>query len=581
MKRYIIYAAALAAAIVPAKLSAQMNAQMNKQVEVTKAYVPDIAPVQKLAIEPDMTDTVKIRPDIDYSITPLSWQTNLTTEKFRPATLTYWEFNRPRTFYLKAGAGFPLRSEGDLYATTQNPDTGFLTFYINHKAIHDNIENFFGEKHDSRSMNNRVGLNLGWYVGKHVLEGDFSYEMDDRRRYAGSKKLNDDADDRARRFAEAVGDKISTGLLKGAIRFGDDFIDLSRVNFNVEVHGSHFGDKSNIRNMSTFETPVQQGIEDMRYAENTYGASAAVAKGFGRHTLRADVEFDAYDGAKSYRDYGNTMIKAGLRYGHGGDKAEYMIGVDYHFDKYRFDEEAGHKVVPYLRMRFDVGGKGRFVPFIETDGEMRNNSFMSLSRINPYLIPGTTARNTLQYNARVGFAGNIARDRLSYRIMAGATFASDDLFWYVQEYMWFGVETARRNTLYFDVDLTYRPVSNFRLSAGATGRSFSTKSLLDNGLPAFEGRISAEYNYRKWTFGAKADFDGVTYWTNKIGRDVADWITFKKSISTDLKLYIEWNYRNDVGFYLEGRNLLNQSLYPYAYYRDCGIGGVFGVKVQF
>ena len=532
-----------------------------------------------------MTDTVKMRPDIDYTITPLSWQTNLTTEKFRPATMTYWDFNRPHTFYLKAGAGYPLRSEGDLYATTQNPDTGFLTFYVNHNAIYDNIENFFGEKHDSRSMNNRIGLNLGWYAGKHVLEGDFSYGMDNRHRYAGSKKLADNADERAVNFAAAVGDKVSTGLLRGAIRFGDDFVDLSRVNFNVEVRGSHFGDKSAIRDMSTFRTPVQLGLEDVRYAENTLGASAAIAKGFGHHTLRADVDFDAYDGAGSYRNYGNTMIRAGLRYGRQGGKAEYMIGADYHYDKYRFDDDASHHVVPYLRLRFNVGGKGYFVPFIEADGLMQNNSFMSLAHINPYIVRGAatdgmSAKNTLQYNARVGFAGNIS-DRFAYRITAGASFAPDDLFWYVQEYMWFGVETARRDTYYFDVDLTIRPVSNFTLLLGAKGRSFKSKSELDNAIPAFEGRAGAEYNIRRWRFGVNADFEGVSYWTNMRGHNVADWLTFKKSFTTDLKLYIEWNYRNDVGFYLEGRNLLNQSLYPYAYYRGCGVGGVFGVKVQF
>ena len=583
MKRYIIlYATAAVAVMALLPVSAQeMKASMNKQVEVTKLYVPDIAPADKLAIEPDMTDTVKMRPDIDYSITPLSWQTNLTTEKFRPATMSYWDFNRPRNFYLKAGVGYPLLSEGDLYASTQNPDTGFLTFYANHNGRYDNIKNFFGEKYDSRSMHNRLGLNLGWYAGKRILEGDFSYDMNDCRRYAGSKRVGEDADQRAKNLAAAVGDKVSTGVLNGAIRFGDDFEDLSRVNFNIGVRGSMFRDKSAIRNMNTFETPVQMGAEDMRYAENTLGASAAIARGFGRHSLRADVDFDTYDGVFSLRDYGNTMLRAGLRYGRDGGKVDYMIGADYHYDKYRFDDKPSHYVTPYLRLRFNISRKGHFVPFIEADGEMRNNGYMSLTRINPYVIPGTTADNTLQYNARVGFSGNVAGDRLAYRILLGASFAEKDLFWYVQDYMWFGVENARRNTLYFKAELTYRPVSGFILTAGAEGRSFSKKSGLNNAVPAFEGHAGAEYNYRGWKFGVRADMCGVSYWTNKIGSDTANWRTFKKSFTTDMTAYIEWSYRSDVGFYLEGRNLLNESLYPIAYYRNYGIGGVFGVKVQF
>ena len=558
----------------PAAAWAQSAGTMNKQVEVTKMYVPDIAPAQKLAIEPDMTDTVKMRPDIDYSITPLSWQTNLSTQKFRPATLTYWDFNRPRNFYLKAGVGFPFLSEGDFYASTQNPDTGFLTFYVNHKGRYDNIENFFGEKYDSRSMNNRVGLNLGWYAGKHILEGDFSYRMDDYTRYAGSKRLYAErSDDFAKNFTEAVGDKVSTGLLDGKIRFGDDFVDLSRVNFDIALRGSLFSDNSKVRNIRTLDTTGEH------FGEYTYGASAAIARRFGHITLRVDADFDSYNGTKDY-DYGDNIVRAGLRFGHDGGKVEYMLGADYYYDNLKGDE-ATHSVTPYLRLRFNVGKKGHFVPFIEADGEVRNNGWLALSRINPYVIPGMTAKNTLEYNVRAGFAGNLGGDKFAYRIFIGATFAPDDLFWYVQDYMWYGVETARRNTLYFDAQLTYRPVSNLTLTAGAKGRSFSIDSELDNAIPAFEGRAGAEYNYRSWTFGVAADFRGVSYWTNKIGSNPANWRTFKNSFSTDLKLYIEWKYRNDVGFYLEGRNLLNEELYPIAYYRNYGIGGVFGVKVQF
>ena len=580
MKRYIILYAAMAAVAVTAwsTAPAQNKTGMNKQVEVTKMYVPDVAPAYKLSIEPDMTDTVKMRPDIDYSITPLSWQTNLTTEKFRPATITYWEFNRPRNFYLKAGAGYPFLSEGDFYASTQNPDTGFLTFYVNHNGRYDNVKNFFGERHDSRTMNNRAGLNLGWYAGKRILEGDFSYDMDEYRRYAGGSYLYTDR--RAEDFASAIGDKVATGWLRGKIRFGDDFEDLSRVNFDITLRGSMFSDRSVQRIMGTFE-PASLYFDDVRFGENTYGGSAAIARKFGRHTIRADVDFDARVGAKNYGDYGDNTLRAGLRYGLEGRAVDFLVGADYIFDRLRQDDKASHYVTPYLRLRFNVSRKGHFVPFIEADGKLLNNSWLSLSRINPYLIAGTTADNTMQYNARVGFAGNVAGDRLAYRVILGLSLAEKDIFWYAQDYMWFGVENGRRNTLYADAELTYRPVNNFILTVGATGRTFSMKSPLDNHIPKFEGRARAEYNYRKWTFGVKADMAGVSYWTNKIGENNADWHTFKKSFSTDLTACVEWNYRSDIGFYLEGRNLLNRPLYPFAYYNTYGLSGVFGVKVQF
>ena len=42
-----------------------VEAQVAKQVVVTKAYVPEVSEAVKLPIEPNMVDTVKMRPEID------------------------------------------------------------------------------------------------------------------------------------------------------------------------------------------------------------------------------------------------------------------------------------------------------------------------------------------------------------------------------------------------------------------------------------------------------------------------------------------------------------------------------------
>ncbi len=138
MKRVLILSAAVLFCGVP------LRAQVTKQVEVTKTYVPEVSKAVKLPIVPDMTDTVRLRPEIDYTVTPSALATNLSTEPFRPATVTYWEFNRPRPLYLKVGAGAPLNSVLDLYASTQNPGTGYAVGYLNHTGDWAEIRNDFG-----------------------------------------------------------------------------------------------------------------------------------------------------------------------------------------------------------------------------------------------------------------------------------------------------------------------------------------------------------------------------------------------------------------------------------------------------
>lgn len=558
--RVIIVAMIVLAVVMPATLAAQVT----KQVEVTKEYIPDVAPATKLAITPDMTDTVRLRPDIDYSITPLSWKTNFKTEKFRPATLSYWEFKRSKPFYLKVGAGYPTHTEGDLYASTQNPDVGFLSFYVNHRGAYDDIKNYFGLRSDSRSMENRAGVAMGLYAGKRTVEGDFSYDNRMYRRYAGGAEWQD----------KGLGDRVNTGLLSGEIRFGDDFKDLSRVNFNLALRGDIFHDNSKVRG-------AEYKVVDERYNQYKYGASAALAKAFGKNSLHVMVDYDAYVGAREMSYYRDDVAHAAARYGRTGGVIEYLVGADYYYDKYRHNS-ASHYVTPFLNLRFNVSKKGHFIPYIDIDGEVLNNSYMSLSRINPFVETGfSPEKSTLKYNLRLGIAGNLAKDKIGYRVSAGLTFARNYRYWYVRDYMWFGVDLAKQNIFSYEAELSYRPISDLTISANVRGWAFSNNVSISDAHPKIEAGGRVEYKVRGWRFHVAADMYGESVWTNKTGETRYDWLLFTTPLSVDLSAGVEWQYRNDVGFYLEGRNLTNSRLYPVAYYADYGIGFMFGVKVQF
>ena len=85
MKRFIYLILLLVVPIVS-------SAQVAKQVEVEKNYTPIVGKAKKLAMVPDMTDTVMMHPDISYSFVPRSYETSLLTENFKPATISYWDF---------------------------------------------------------------------------------------------------------------------------------------------------------------------------------------------------------------------------------------------------------------------------------------------------------------------------------------------------------------------------------------------------------------------------------------------------------------------------------------------------------
>ena len=286
---------AACAAVLPQLVAAQVE----KRVEVTKAYVPKVESALKLAVEPDMTDTTRMRPEIDYTVTPLSLRTTLTTRPIRPATVTYWEFNRPLPFYLKVGAGYPLNSVVDFYATTQNPSTGYVIGYVNHEGSYSKIANEIDAKNNSTRMYNRAGVAAGKYLGRHILEGELSYDNRMYHRYGSYTTVPESVG-----AVDFGGDGMNDyGNAALSLRFGDDFQDLSRVNFEVALHGDLFFDHSERPGVG--ETGRQLNI----------GAEGRIAKGFVRSSFSLGIGYDYFGGQQWLSDYRQQLIRVLLQKG--------------------------------------------------------------------------------------------------------------------------------------------------------------------------------------------------------------------------------------------------------------------------
>ena len=322
MKRVLILSAAVLFCGVP------LRAQVTKQVEVTKVYVPEVSKAVKLPIVPDMTDTVRLRPEIDYTVTPSALATNLSTEPFRPASVTYWEFNRPRPLYLKVGAGAPLNSVLDLYASTQNPGTGYAVGYLNHTGDWAEIRNDFGVRPVSWRMHNRMGAAAGKYLGRRLLEGklDLTNRVYHNYGFDGAEALctryGNDGAASYYPFTKVSNDRQHYDDAMLHVRIGDDFTDLSRFNFNVELRGGYF---LNVLQMQ----PVYYdwGVDRDRYHELSGGGGIRLARAFGLHEFEFKADFD---GAwRNMLGYGSTQLLFGLHYAYRHDKLRWSVGLDY------------------------------------------------------------------------------------------------------------------------------------------------------------------------------------------------------------------------------------------------------------
>lgn len=555
-------------------------AQVEKQVEVTKAYVPKVESASKLAVRPDMTDTTRLRPEIDYTITPLSLRTSLSTRPIRPATVTYWEFNRPLPFYVKAGAGYPLNSVLDFYASSQNPSTGYVVGYVNHEGQYAKIRNDFGVKNPSTRMFNRIGAAAGKYLGKHILEGDISYDNRMYHRYGVYAPAG---------FEQAFGadDMNDYGDANLAVRFGDDFQDLGRTNFEVALRGGMFFDHS--------EWP---GAGD-KARQTSLEARAKIARGFGRSSFSLEAGYERLAGRKSISERSQQLIHAALRYGFTGGVVRLDVGADYYHDKID-GVDAENYIIPYARLDFNLGTPG-LKPFFEADGAVSPNDFRALTLQNPYVAASTWLdKSSVDYNFRVGVGGSLWRSRLNYRLYAGVSIRDNRLFWTArwnddaENIGFFGAfvpVTARQTVTSFNGEIEYRPVSVLKFDLGVHGYLYNDETDLKNGAPSIAGNVGVAYEGRKISFGVKALMQGVRRWS-AYAYDPADshglftmlpvvQNPFKAPFAVDLRVNFDWKVSGRVTLFAEGRNLINRDLYEYPWYPELGANCTVGIKANF
>ncbi len=550
------------------------TAQVEREVEVTKQYVPKLPAAKKMDFQPDMVDTVAIRPEIDYTIVPKSFASALSTEKFRPAKVTYWEYTKSYPFYIKAGAGYPLVSEVDAYASTNRADVGYLSAYVNHRGSYSDIQTInpitnTEFKGKAQQMSNRVGVNGGKYIGRYTFNGDVYYDADIFHRYAQPK--SDDAID-----------EINYENIALAMSFGDSFADMSKVNFSIYAAADYYNDKS--EQLPDFERKMQQ-----------FSASAGLKLGRNIGTkarLYAAFDYQGNYGLRFLENYGNSLFSGAVKFEYNlKSLLDIKAELKYCNDKLT-GQKSRHHILPNVYVGFNVGQRDIFVPYVEVDSRLEQNSYQHLQQANPYImLRGSEYQplpNTTIFNMRIGFTGHTTNNKLSYRLNANAAFMNDALYWINVDNIGFDVTTAAQNIITLNASLEYKPLSTLLLGAGFKWMLYDENFVdVENGKPNFEANFNIQYTHRKFAIGAKADIIGSRSWSfagEYFEGDVRDDFTlhsYTYPVCCDLGLTFDWFVAKQCTIYIEGRNLGNAKIYDYALYRRLGVGAVAGIKVQF
>ncbi len=556
-------------------LGSSASAQVAKQVEVSKNYAPSISAAAKLPIEPNMVDTVTMRPEIDYTIVPRNFSSSLGTRRFNAATITYWEYSREYPFYVKVGAGYPFNSVVDAYASTARAGVGFLSAYVNHRGQYSKINNIYprswgGEqfKNNSVQLTNKAGVNAGKYFGRYTLSGDLFYRSEMYHRYP-------------LQMPEFKRREVNFENVDFKVSFGDAFSDMGHLNFKVYAEADFFNDKS------------QNFVERAGYQQINAFGGVALSRKIGRNGIfRLSADYRGYFGLHDLSDYDNSIISATLRYAYATPRGlNVRAGLSYYRDIIRPGKDRNH-FIPYLYIAYDSTGKGSFVPFVELDGAVENNGYYALVQRNPYvdILPYgdnmAALPNTVNHDVRFGVSGHSAGSKFAYRFYANMSFVENALYWYSINRIYFAADAARENIWSLSAEMDYKPLSQLYMSLLVKGFIYTTWSDYATARPPIEASFKIRYSHRKFAVGARADVLGKRTWTTILYPDFGDGVNTQRRnyalpAYVDLGLNVDWYVTPKCTLFAEGNNLANMNIYRYVFYREYGANFTVGVKLQF
>lgn len=554
LSNIFILSVALAAFVAPAKVAAQEH----KHVEVTTTYSPDLAKASKLTAPASVAEDSDLQPEIEYTINTDIWQIELDDHYFDPARASYWDYDRPIKNYVRAGFGVPVVSDFKYRYTTQNSRVGYFSAGVSHDgnfSQRENIDKQARTAGESFDMRNGVSVLAGTFLGSQMLEVDTKINLDTYNRYA-------------ERVAEVA--RLNFTDLGLKLTYGDNFSNLNRLNFGVDVYGGYWA----------HNTPQANAL-----SQYNAGGSLRFARDFGKDTFGLKIGGDMYKSL--YTTYSDLRISLEGQYSRDFDFVSLESSLGYMFDKVQDAQKPAHILMPRAKALFDFG-INCLRPFVEINTTVSQNSAAELYNMNPYIDYNVAQEamlampNSRSYDFSTGVLGSAFKSHLTYRVYAGSKLMRDCLVWYVTADGNFGVATADNKRKFVGAELGYSPVGGLMLTAKVDVHKDDTDSKYVFDAPKFSGEFMAEYTLKRFRVYCSATMLGEREWSGEIDAEgVALIDPFKSESTIDLRAGMSLRATSKWKVYVDGYNLLNAQIYDFANYYRNGMGVVAGVEIDF
>lgn len=460
------------------------------------------------------------------------------------------------SFYAKAGFGYPISPNVELsYHNKQNKNIKFGVDF-DHLSSQGNITNQnFSKTH--------FDLGATYFTPKGIATGaKLGFNLDANRFY-GHNELSRILPDSLDIFPDSLivsKDSVSQRFFEffGNLHLFNSKVNQMQLNYTVDADFHVMNDKYGA-------------------SEFVFAPKASVEKWLGsakqKHRIFADLNLNLANFNK------DSIISRTL--------FNFHPGVDLNFGVFKAtaamnlgSSEKKAFILPDLKMKLSLS-EGKFNVYAGWKGEMRINTFRSLSNYNPFIASNLDLRHTKYNDIFAGLSGNIKGIgydfRASYAMSANMPLFLNDS---TENYLRFKVLYDSLNIVSFKGALDFKMIKNLTVLAAVGYNIYSGGSISRAyHLPVFESNFTVMYRVKQLLLKSEIYFNsGVPYFDLVSKTD--------KSLNSLFDLNISASYwfgekKQNIGVFAEVNNILNNKNQRWYLYPQIGFNARAGFLVKF
>lgn len=560
MKKGIIY--------IGLSLSTAWNVYAQQDnVTITGGYVPQLRPVEKMAVRPQVRDTFQKSIVPTYNLTAPIVPYAYSPDTLSAARMRSEPIKRLRRFYMKAGFGMYLSPLAEIRMNSLRSKTIQYDLYYHFQGSYAK-KLFYGKNKPQTGFpgyqDHGGGGNFSYLMKKHNLGISASY-LSNQRHYYGYDASQPGADTLTKKDIRQNYQKVSLGF---SFKNNASWDSSSLITDNY-LRYYYLFDKYNAG---------EHGLElRSDWRKQVSGFFVGGAFGLEYYNFKADTASKGMGGGLVHIQ---PYIKAGRKLWEVTAGINMAIG---------FDTLTKFYIAPHILARFNAY-KEHVILYADISGGAYRNTYDKLRQENPFINSRVPVRNAYKpIDLKAGVKGNFAR-YFYYNLGGGYSKVFNQAF--------FVTDTTRAlgnyfTTVYDDLgtgkafgEIGYQQGEKFRLGLRVDAFFYDTGNLTAAWYkPKYKATLSGMYAIAdKFVFKADlfylGDLMAPEYrFHSGENRFVEHAVVLRNAI--DLNLGVEYRYNKMLGFFVQGTNLAGYRYHRWLQYPGQGVGVHGGVSLQF